>query len=57
MDNDATSEKVENAVKLVPGVSNVIASAAKCQVFVDMDDSAESAVNAAIESVGVTVIG
>lgn len=57
MDDDATATKVESAVKAVSGVNSVVASAAKCQIFVDIDDTAEDAVNAAIESCGVTIIG
>ncbi|MCR5698434.1 MAG: cation transporter [Treponemataceae bacterium] len=57
MDDEATASKVDAAVKAVAGVNSVTASFEKCQVMVDCDDSAEQAVNAAIESAGVTVLG
>ncbi|MGN0728767.1 cation transporter [Treponema sp.] len=60
MDDDAAAAKVDAAVKAVSGVTNVVSSAAKCQVCVDFDESAagiEDAINAAINSTGVIAIG
>lgn len=60
MDDDGTASKVDTAVKSVAGVTNVVSSAVKCQVCVDFDESqagVEDAINAAISSVGVTVLG
>ncbi len=57
MDDDATAAKVDAAVKAVAGVTAVTSTAAKCQVCVDFDGASEDAINAAIESVGVTVLG
>jgi len=57
MDDEATASKVDAAVKAVAGVNSVTESLEKCQVLVDCDDGAEQAVNVAIESVGVTVLG
>lgn len=60
MDDDGTASKVDAAVKTIAGVTNVVSSAAKCQVCVDFDESnagIEDAINAAISSVGVTVLG
>ena len=60
MDDDATADKVGNAVKAVSGVTNVVASAPKCQVCVDFDETAagvEDAINAAISATGVMVLG
>ena len=59
MDDDATAGKVDAAVKAVAGVTNVVSTAAKCQVCVDFDGSAagvEDAINAAISSTGVVVL-
>ena len=59
MDDDATAGKVDAAVKAVAGVTNVVSTAAKCQVCVDFDESAagvEDAINAAISSTGVVVL-
>jgi copper chaperone len=60
MDDDATAGKVDAAVKAVGGVTNVTSVAAKCQVCVDFDEGTagiEDAINAAISSTGVTVLG
>ena len=60
MDDDATAAKVEGAVKAVSGVTNAVASAPKCQVCVDFDETAsgvEDAINAAISSTGALVLG
>ncbi|MBR6143777.1 MAG: heavy metal transporter [Treponema sp.] len=60
MDDDAAAGKVDAAVKAVAGVTNVVSSAMKCQVCVDFDEGTagiEDAINAAIGSVGVTVVG
>lgn len=60
MDDDGTASKVDAAVKAIAGVTNVVSSAAKCQVCVDFDESnagIEDAINATISSVGVTVLG
>lgn len=60
MDDDASAEKVNAAVKAVAGVTNVVANPAKCQVLVDYEDGkagVEDAVNAAIGSTGVMVLG
>ena len=60
MDDDAAASKVDNAIKAVAGVINCVASAAKCQVCVDFDESTagiEDAINNAINSTGVMVLG
>ena len=60
MDDDGTAGKVDGAVKAVAGVTNVVSSTAKCQVCVDFDEGTagiEDAINAAISSAGVTVVG
>ena len=58
MDDDATAAKVDAAVKAVAGVTACVSTAAKCQVCVDYDDAgAEAAINDAISSVGVMVLG
>jgi len=60
MDDDATASKVDEAVKAVAGVTAVTSTAAKCQVSVDFDEGTagiEDAINAAISSTGVTVLG
>lgn len=57
MDDDATAAKVDAAVKGVAGVTNVVSSAAKCQVCVDFDGDIEGAINDAISSTGVVVLG
>lgn len=56
-DADACA-KVDAAVKAVPGVTGSTSYADKSYVLVDSDDSVdESAINAAITSTGVEVIG
>lgn len=58
MFDDGTAGKVQDAVKAVAGVTNVVANCEKSQVLVDYDDaSQEDAINAAISSCGVDVIG
>ena len=60
MDDDETAAKVADAVKVVSGVTNVVASAPKCQVCVDFDETAtgvEEAINAAIGTTGAIVLG
>lgn len=60
MDDDGTAAKVDEAVKAIAGVTSVSSVAAKCQVCVDFDEGAagiEDAINNAISSAGVTVLG
>ncbi|MCI6810564.1 MAG: heavy-metal-associated domain-containing protein [Spirochaetia bacterium] len=58
MFDDGTAAKVQDAVKGVASVTNVVANCEKSQVLVDYDDAgAEDAINAAISSCGVDVIG
>lgn len=57
MDDDAAAAKVDAAVKAVPGVTSVVSTASKCQVLVDFDGAIEDAINAAISSTGVMVVG
>ena len=60
MDDAAVAGKVDEAVKAVAGVTSVVSTAEKCQVCVDYDEGAagiEDAINAAIASAGVTVLG
>lgn len=58
MFDDDTASKVQAAVSAVAGVTNAVASCAKSQVLVDYDDaSQEGAIDAAISSCGVDVIG
>ena len=60
MDDDACAGKVDAAVKAVAGVTSVVSSAAKCQVCVDFDEGTagiEDAINNAISSAGVAVLG
>ncbi|MCQ2248629.1 MAG: heavy metal transporter [Treponema sp.] len=60
MDDDATAAKVDAAVKGVAGVTNCVASAAKCQVCVDFDEGTagvEDAITNAINSTGVMALG
>ena len=53
-----TASKVEAAVKAVAGVTGVTANCDKSQVLVDYDDaSKEDAINGAISSCGVDVLG
>lgn len=59
MFDDDTAAKVGDAVKVVSGVTNVVASAAKAQVLVDFDESVagiEEAINKAISGTGVDVL-
>lgn len=60
MNDDGVAAKVDAAVKAVAGVTGCVASAAKCQVCVDFDEGTagvEDAINAAISSAGVVVLG
>ncbi len=58
MFDDDTAGKVQTAVAAVAGVTNVVANCEKSQVLVDYDDaSQEDAINGAISSCGVDVIG
>ena len=60
MDDEAAAAKVDAAVKAVAGVTNVVSTAAKCQVCVDFDEGTagvEDAINAAINSTGVIALG
>ena len=58
MFDDGTAAKVQDAVKGVASVTNVVANCEKSQVLVDYDDAgAEDAINAAISSCGINVIG
>ncbi len=55
-----SAEKVQAAVGAVAGVTGVTANADKAQVLVDFDETAagtEDAVNAAIQSAGVDIVG
>ncbi len=59
MDDDAQAAKVDAAVKAVAGVTNVVSTAAKCQVCVDFDEGTagiEDAITAAINSTGTTAL-
>ncbi len=60
MFDDASAGKVGAAVKGVAGVTECVADPAKSQVKVDFDESVggiEDAINKAIESAGITVLG
>ncbi|MCR5252296.1 MAG: cation transporter [Treponema sp.] len=58
MFDEGTAGKVQAAVAAVAGVTNAVANCDKSQVLVDYDDAgAEAAINAAISSCGVDVIG
>ena len=58
MFDDGTAGKVQAAVAAVAGVTNAVANAEKSQVLVDYDnEGVEAAINAAISSCGVDVIG
>lgn len=58
MFDDGTAGKVQDAVKAIASVTNVVANCDKSQVLVDYDDAgAEDAINAAISSCGVDVLG
>ena len=55
-----TASKVDQPVKGVQGVTNVVANPDKSQVLVDFDEGTagiEDAINAAISSAGVDVLG
>lgn len=52
-----SAEKVQKAVEGVANVSKVVANADKAQVLVDHDGADETAINAAITSCGVDVVG
>lgn len=55
--DDGCVAKIEAAVKAVAGVTNCVASPDKCQVCVDFDGADEAAINSAISSAGVDVLG
>lgn len=58
MFDDDSASKVQAAVAAVAGVTNVVANCEKSQVLVDYDDAgAEAAINSAISSCGVEVLG
>ena len=58
MFDDDTAGKVQAAVSAVAGVTNCVANCEKSQVLVDYDDaSQEDAINGAISSCGVDVLG
>ena len=60
MDDDAAANKVNDSVKAIAGVTEVAASTIKCQVLVDYEEGTagiEDAINNAISSTGVTVVG
>ena len=59
MFDDDTAAKVGDAVKVVSGVTNVVANASKAQVLVDFDEGVagiEDAINKALSSTGVDVL-
>ena len=59
MFDDDTAAKVGDVVKVVSGVTNVVANASKAQVLVDFDEGVagiEDAINKAISSTGVDVL-
>ena len=59
MFDDDTAAKVGDAVKVVSGVTNVVANASKAQVLVDFDEGVagiEDAINKAISSTCVDVL-
>jgi len=57
MFDDDTAGKVQAAVSSVAGVTSCTASAEKSQVLVDFEGSIDDAINAAISSTGVEVLG
>lgn len=57
MFDDDTAGKVQAAVSGVAGVTSCVTSAEKSQVLVDFEGSIEDAINAAISSTGVEVLG
>ncbi|MBP5283373.1 MAG: cation transporter [Treponema sp.] len=52
-----TCAKVDAAVKAVAGVTNCVSNSDKAQVLVDFEGTSEDAINAAIASTGVEVVG
>lgn len=60
MFDDDSANKVNGAVSAVAGVTSCAANASKAQVLVDFDEGTagiEDAINAAISSCGVDVLG
>lgn len=57
MFDDSTANKVQAAVSAVFGVTNCVANCEKSQVLVDYEGASEDAINSAITSCGVDVIG
>lgn len=60
MDDDATANKVNEAVKAIAGVTDAVATPAKCQVLVDYAEGTagiEDAITKAISDAGVMVLG
>lgn len=58
MFDKASCDKVEASVKAVSGVTSCTANSDKAQVLVDFaDESTEVAINAAITSCGIEVVG
>lgn len=60
MFDSETASQVQNAVSAVAGVTSTVANAEKSQVLVDFDEGTagiEDAINAAISSTGVEVLG
>lgn len=57
MFDDDVAGKVTAAVKAVAGVTNCEANPMKAQVLVDFEGADEGAIDAAISSAGVTVLG
>lgn len=57
MFDSESAASVQKAVEAVPGVSKVVANADKAQVLVDHEGADENAINAAISSCGVDVVG
>lgn len=57
MFDDSTANKVQAAVSAVSGVTNCVANCEKSQVLVDYEGASEDAINSAITSCGVDVIG
>ena len=52
-----TAAKVEDAVKALAGVTSCVANPDKAQVLVDFEGDIESAINDAISSTGVELVG
>ena len=58
MFDEETAGKVQTSVSAVAGVTSCVANCEKSQVLVDFDDAgAEDAINNAISSCGVEVLG